>query len=193
MEYGKSVSFELGWVELSVLIDCVGCFLFTEPIPSVIKDAAMLEAKGELVVVPLNHPYPIPSQLRHRVTYWTRHGFYLHFQASQWLKPCETSVHSTGIVVLLIDSYHNNTEIELCHSGNYVAINTDDVSVHFESLFHSLTIEYEQIDGNESFVLESLGSIASIEGKIIFLRNSFLKYRVAVIWVKSFWQFDIRR
>lgn len=124
----------------------------------------MIEEKEKLDVTLFNHPFPMPIQLRHRVLFSTNHGFFLRFQLSQWLIPCEDNIDESGIVVIFVDVYNNNTEMEFC-SGNDGVENSSETK--FESLFHSLIIEYERFNLNKSFFIESLGSITSIEGKLI--------------------------
>ena len=124
----------------------------------------MIEAKQKLDITTFNYPLSMPIQLRHRISFWTHHGSLLDFQPSQWLVPCDDNIYQSGIIVILIDIYNNNSQIELC-SGNDTVKNTNEA--HFESLFHSLTIEYERINYNESFPFESLGSITSTKGKLI--------------------------
>jgi len=135
-------------------------FFITEPIPTVIKDFVMIEAKEKLDVIPFNHPLSMPIQLRHRVSFSTHHGSFLHFQPSHWLISCD--LYESAIVVVLIDVYNNNTEIRFCSAKDAVEYSSKP---QFESLFHSLIIEYERFNYNESFPIESLGSITSIEGK----------------------------
>ena len=148
-------------------------FFITEPIPTVIKDFVMIKAKEKLDVIPFNHPLSMPIQLRHRVSFSTHHGSFLHFQPSHWLIPCEANLYESAIVVVLIDVYNNNTKIELCRGKDAVEYSSKP---QFESLFHSLIIEYERFKYNESFTIESLGSITSIEGKL-FTVKYFKSYR----------------
>lgn len=111
-------------------------------------------------VIPLNFPHPLPETLRYRVTFVTHHGFYLRFDAAAWLEHCDdgnlpSSLRSSA-VVLLSDVYNNGTEIELC--GNQF----DEMDLGFESIFHTLTIEYQQVNGNKRMPI--LGTMTSIAG-----------------------------
>ena len=108
-------------------------------------------------MVPLNSPYMLPTLLKHTITFITRHGFYLRYSGADRLGPCEKSPVSSAAVLVLKDAYDttNGTEIELCPVYH--------VSQHFQfdSIFHTLTIEYTQVADK---VLPLLGEIQSYPG-----------------------------
>ena len=138
-----------------------------EPIPTLTKDIVELRPNEEMELVPMNFPHPLPDLVRHRITFVTHHGFKLLFEGAAWLELCDDdglrpSIGSSSVV--LRDTYNNNgTDIELCGHGS------DATALQFESIFHTLTIEYEQIDGK---ALPILGSIKSIPGSHhLFLIN----------------------
>ncbi len=127
-------------------------------------DTVLLSTDEELELIPFNYPLPPPSQLRQRITLLTSHGTYLRYQAASWLKRCDYSSFRPSVMVVLKDVYNNNTEIELCY-GNETTVSTEGfAAILYESLFHTLTIEYVNVDGNWSAVL---GRVTAMQGTYV--------------------------
>lgn len=131
------------------------------------KDLLFLDTDDELELIPFNYPHPPPGQLRQQITLLTRHGSYIRHQAASWLKRCSHSSFRPPVSAALIlrDTYNNNTEIELCH-GNHGNDRPNDSNqplelIIYESLFHTLTIEFVNVDANWSAIL---GHVKAIQG-----------------------------
>ena len=119
-------------------------------------------------LTPLNYPHRPPTQLRHRLTFQTRHGSYIRFQGASWLTPCPSGVvHSStpeaSIIVILTDHYNQDmTPIELCATANRRKQDVDGMSFLYESIFHSLTVEWINIDANWSSSYGAIGAFTGI-------------------------------
>lgn len=131
-------------------------------------DTVFLNTDEEVDLVPFNYPHLPPRQLRQRVTLLTHHGSYFRHQAASWLKRCQQDHDRSPLgspaasMVVLTDPYSNNTEIELCYYGNETTPQDGSISVVYESMFHTLTVEYYNIDTNWSAIF---GRVKAIQGR----------------------------
>ncbi len=128
---------------------------FLVPVPTILIDTLFVDTEEELELIPFNYPYPTPNQLLQRIILVTHHGSYLRHKAASWLKPCDYSSFrpsSTGMVVLR-DVYNNNTEIKLCYRNETMVATEELEPILYDSLFHTLTIEYTHVGINGPGVL----------------------------------------
>ena len=133
-------------------------------------DTVVLSTDDDVELIPFNYPHPPPSKLRHQKTFLTGHGSYIRYRAASWLKRCDYSSFRPAmqpLMVVLRDVYNNNTEIELCQANETAAgsVSTKGSDpILYESLFHTLTVEYVNVDGNWSSVF---GRVNAVQGTYV--------------------------
>lgn len=133
-------------------------YCLSEPVPTVFNERVILYEPSALKLYPLNYPIRRPKELRHRVTYVTRHGFNILFTGSDWLVQCDVPELST-FALAVHDFYGNKSAIDLCESSSNQQPSVK--GFQYESVFHSLTLEYHYHDGNRS---SPLGRIEVLQG-----------------------------
>jgi hypothetical protein len=136
---------------------------FLVPIPTTLIDTLFLDTEEELELIPFNYPHPPPNQMLQRIILVTHHGSYLRHKAASWLMPCDYPSFRPSVtgMVILRDVYNNNTEIKLCYRNETVVATEELGPMLYDSLFHTLIIEYTHVGINWPGVL---GRVKALQG-----------------------------
>lgn len=124
---------------------CKEAFFISEPIPTVLEERVFLYEPTISELYPLNYPLHHPNELRHRVTYVTRPGFYILFTGAYWLGQCD-GIDFTILTIVVQDFYGNSSITHLCRSSE----EQKSKAFQYESVFHTLTLEFLNHEGNWS-------------------------------------------
>jgi len=160
------------------------CGFSLVPIPTVLTDTLFLDTEEELELIPFNYPQTPPNQLLQQITLRTHHGSYLRHKAASWLMPCDYSNFRPSVTatVVLRDVYNNDTEIKLCYRNETVVATEELAPTLYESLFHTLTIEYTHVGINWPGVL---GRVKAVQGMILNRKlicpRSYIAYRATLL------------